>query len=116
MVKKQTWGDLFEYVSKKVNFHEKIKGDVNSTTWTCKGGKDKTFVKEFCEAHNISFNLVEGFLELCGGYCDCEVLFNATNQLKDDDPIGKINIDCSKGIQNLYDDTVVPNMPKVDTK
>jgi hypothetical protein len=71
------WDNLFDYLEVKVNFH-KVKG---KTTWTC--DNQLTFTKEFCDINNLDFEKVKSTLNTFGGYCDCEVLFNAQDHLTD---------------------------------
>ena len=59
------------------DFKEDAEG---KTTWKCKGGKDKSKAIEILKKMGISENVIIEFLSLCesyGGYCDCEILFNA---------------------------------------
>ena len=73
--------DLYSFLEKKVNFHEKIKGDPNSMTWNC---KDFAFVEEFCTLNKINPIKLKKILNKNGAYCDCEVLFNTTRYIKED--------------------------------
>lgn len=79
------WGDLFDYVSEKVNFRQKNglpyddATDPNDITWTC--NHDHTFVKEFCSQHNLDYEVVGDRLRNTGGYCDCEVLWNSVEAI-----------------------------------
>jgi Protein of unknown function (DUF2695) len=63
------------------NFTQKIPGDIESITWTCDGTLKLT--RQWMRAHGIdeSANIPE--LEECGGFCDCEVLFNVAHAPRD---------------------------------
>ena len=66
------------------NFIEKIKGDPSSITWKCKGGNDKSFSRKILTKMKIGKEDQEIFLKQCeqnGGYCDCEILFNAEEKM-----------------------------------
>lgn len=77
MIHELKWDSLFAYLEAQVNFRKDKKG----TTWTC--DNQLTFTKKFCEANHLDFEKVKSTLNTFGGYCDCEVLFNAENHLKD---------------------------------
>lgn len=70
------WNELLLHLQRKVHFR-KVKGD---TTWNCDG--ELTFTKEFCKKKGLDFNGVALVLANFGGFCDCEVLFNAAEFLK----------------------------------
>jgi hypothetical protein len=71
-----TYGDLFDYLEKYCNFHERdTDGEI---TWTCDCTLKAT--KKFCKDHSLFFPSVKKELENKGGYCDCEVLFNVINR------------------------------------
>lgn len=77
-----TKGQLDEFFSslegaEGCNFKEDTEGKV---TWKCKGGNDKSKAIEILKKMGISEKVMVEFLSLCesyGGYCDCEILFNA---------------------------------------
>jgi hypothetical protein len=71
------WDKLFGYLETKCNF-KKVKG---KTTWVCDG--ELKFTKMFCEENNLDFDKVKATLNTFGGYCDCEVLFNAVSHLEE---------------------------------
>lgn len=75
------WGDLFEFVSDKVNFHQ-VNGEWN---WTCHG--DLRFAKEFIEKCGLNEEEVLEKLRNTGGYCDCEVLFNSAEVIDENLPL-----------------------------
>lgn len=69
--KYKEYQDMFNYISRKCNFHEDDKG---KTTWTCNG--DLRFAEAWCKYHKMDFQRIKHILEFFGGHCDCEVLFN----------------------------------------
>lgn len=75
MAEKIIYGDLFAHVALRVAMHEKD-GKLYSN---CKN--DLRFTEEFCEQHGLDFKAVKERLESEGGYCDCEVLFNAEENI-----------------------------------
>lgn len=63
------------------NFKEDDEGKV---TWKCTGGNDKSKAIEILKKMGISENVITEFMSLCeshGGYCDCEILFNAEERI-----------------------------------
>ncbi len=53
-------------------------------TWKCKSGNDKSLAKKILKKMKISENDITELLEECdehGGHCDCEILFNAKDDL-----------------------------------
>lgn len=79
--------DLFDFVSEKVNFRSTQGKPINeekpeNITWTCH--HDLRFVKEFCERHSIPNEQIISELKAWGGYCDCEVLWNAVDHIDGD--------------------------------
>ena len=60
------------------NFRQKDSEDINTVTWNCKGGKDKSLAKTILKKHfsNIDIEETMNYFEEHGGYCDCEILFN----------------------------------------
>jgi len=84
---KMKWKDLFDYVSKKVNFRYK-EGKPKTTEnviWACYG--DLGFVRKFCKKHGIPISSVISRLNETGGYCDCEVLFNSIEHIDENEEI-----------------------------
>lgn len=77
--KKMKYEKLYDYLRKKCNFRKEKGKD----TWTCFG--DLRFVKEFCKKHNLNFKKIKERVEGTGGYCDCEVLFNSTEKINDNE-------------------------------
>lgn len=64
------------------DFKEDEKGKV---TWKCKGGKDRSKAFEILRKMEISEKDIAVFISLCetyGGYCDCEILFNAEEHIR----------------------------------
>lgn len=73
----------------KIEFFKRLEGKEgcnfrktkkHGIVWTCGGGNEKSFAKKILTAMKITGRTQEEFLELCdkhGGYCDCEILFNA---------------------------------------
>ena len=83
------WKDLFDFMEEKVDFRHKDglpydpeTTDANDITWTC--NHDHTFVKEFCEQHNLNYEAVGERLRNTGGHCDCEVLLNSVEAIDED--------------------------------
>ncbi len=61
------------------------KDENGKVIWRCKGGKDKSKAFEILRKMEISEKEIAGFISLCeqyGGYCDCEILFNAEEHLR----------------------------------
>ena len=82
------WGELYEYLETYIKF-----GDGKSTpmSMTCKS--DLHCVKDFCYNKKINFEKVKVVCEQFGGFCDCEVLLNVTDDCDDKLPIvGQINM------------------------
>jgi hypothetical protein len=80
-IKYKEWKDLFRYIDRKCNFHEKKKGDPKSMTWTCFG--DLRFAESFCKRHKLDSERVKHILQFFGGFCDCEILFNVNTERYD---------------------------------
>jgi predicted PP-loop superfamily ATPase len=60
------------------------KDENEKITWKCKGGTDKSKAFEILRKMKISEKEIAGFISLCeqyGGYCDCEILFNAEEHI-----------------------------------
>lgn len=72
--------DLYNFLDKKCNFHEKEKGKPETMTWKCNGFQ---FVKEFCKKNKIDYKKLLSILNNNGAFCDCEVLFNVTEHIKE---------------------------------
>lgn len=61
------------------------KNDKGETTWKCKGGNNKSKAREILKKMKIPEKDMIEFLCLCdryGGYCDCEILFNAEEHFR----------------------------------
>lgn len=58
------------------NFREEVPGDSKTITWTCKGGKDKSFSKNLLKDYNVDIEGSLSWFEKNGGFCDCEILYN----------------------------------------
>ena len=57
------------------------------TVWDCKGGMDKTFsekILDLMELSNMKLQGVLTYVEEFGGHCDCEVLFNAADRIREE--------------------------------
>jgi len=96
-----TMGDLFDYVEKKCDFHQRP-GLHGKTTWTCYG--DFRFTEEFCKAHNLDFEAVKEMLEGNGGYCDCEIIFNVVDDVSRETPLSseEIKTTMRKGLERRF--------------
>lgn len=58
--------------------------DFKNGSWKCKGGNDKTKSAEILE--NIGCNdeeiaLMHDYVDVFGGHCDCEIVFNAMDRM-----------------------------------
>ena len=61
------------------NFYKDKKGEIK---WSCRGNFD--FARKLLRAMQVKNKDAEDFLSLCedrGGYCDCEILFNAEDRI-----------------------------------
>lgn len=66
------------------NFHTNSHKEVR---WTCAGDNDQSLSKKILKKMNIPDGEAEEFLKKAssyGGYCDCEIIFNATEKLLND--------------------------------
>jgi len=64
------------------NFRERVQGDPESTIWDC--GYEQELSRKILTRMNIPKVEQDEFLEECrelGGYCDCEIIFNAGERL-----------------------------------
>ena len=55
-------------------------------TWQCEGGLDKSLSRAILYNMGITKKEIKEFLNECeklGGYCDCEILFNTAERLKE---------------------------------
>jgi len=68
---KPTRRDFYNYLVDKCCFSKDCR------SWICFG--DLTFVAEFCIENDIVFEQAKEFCNDRGGFCDCEVIFNAFN-------------------------------------
>ena len=62
--------DLFNYL------------DDTLTRWSCPNYLYWT--KKFCDEHQLVFDAVKTILEDYGGFCDCEVILNAPEDIAED--------------------------------
>jgi len=79
MEKEKTYNDLFDFVEDKCNFRKDKKGKF---VWNCNG--KLRFVEEFFILNKINKQIQENViakLKKCGGYCDCEVIFNCMDNI-----------------------------------
>jgi len=63
---------------------EKVDGE-DKTVWECNGGNDQSKSKKILKSMEIPKRERDEFLKKCrqlGGYCDCEIIFNAKDRLK----------------------------------
>lgn len=66
-------------------FFERLEGPMGCDfkedgSWRCKGGNDKSLARAVLAGMGIDGKEADEFLEQCheyGGYCDCEIIFNA---------------------------------------
>ena len=66
------------------NFKEKIKGDPNSISWNCDSSDKYPLAKKVLTLMGVPKDEQKDLLEKAqesGGYCDCEILFNADEYL-----------------------------------
>ena len=62
--------DLFDYLNTIL------------TQWTCP--HSFYWTKKFCEEHGLDFSAVIQILQDYGGFCDCEVILNAPEDIDQD--------------------------------
>ncbi|HEY5630929.1 MAG TPA: DUF2695 domain-containing protein, partial [Nitrososphaeraceae archaeon] len=63
-----------------------FKDGVNGLTWRCNGGTDKSYSIAILKDMKFSPVQIDEILQVAeegGGFCDCEVLFNAIETLED---------------------------------
>lgn len=78
----EQWEDLFMRLEGPdgCNFRE----GPNGGTWDCKGGTDLTFTKAFLEEmldDQAERDRVLSVIDVFGGHCDCEVVFNVQERV-----------------------------------
>lgn len=81
------WGVFFSKLHEKVNFHMG-KGGV---TFDCDHTLNKS--EEICKELKANWTLVKHDIESFGGYCDCEVLFNAAEEIPHDRRLPQFDLD-----------------------
>ncbi len=72
-------------------FLEKLEGSEGCDfkedgTWQCEGGLDKSLSRAILYNMGITKKKIKEFLSECeklGGYCDCEIIFNTAERLKE---------------------------------
>ena len=52
------------------------------TQWTCP--HNYYWTKKFCAKHELDFPAVKQILQEYGGYCDCEAILNAPEDINED--------------------------------
>lgn len=67
--------------SEGCDFKEEIPGDVDSITWRCAGGWDKTYATAILRdiathRDDVDVEASLAYYNEHGGHCDCEILFN----------------------------------------
>ena len=63
------------------NFRKNNKGE---DIWKCKGGQDTSLARKILKEMGIGKAEADAFLKKCesfGGFCDCEVIFNAKTKM-----------------------------------
>lgn len=65
-----TYGDLYEHLEKMENCDNKL-----------------TKTEEWCSSVGVDFQTLKYSLELTGGFCDCEVLYNSMERIPEETPI-----------------------------
>src|SRR5207248_831423 len=66
------------------DFREKVHGDPETSTWRCRGGHDKrnsTYILRAMGLGDADIAAVHLVVDVLGGHCDCEILFNAAPQM-----------------------------------
>ena len=87
-----TYGDMFDFVEKRVNFRKDEKGN----HWDCSATIERPFLHEFFALNSIDPETQERVLKILnatGGYCDCEILFNSAFGFPRDMPLSERNTD-----------------------
>jgi hypothetical protein len=73
------WDEFCERLEGPEGCHFRPRLDQPGSTWTCAGGRDKTFAIQILTAMGFSSEDIAWslqFFEVHGGFCDCEILFN----------------------------------------
>lgn len=73
------YAQLFKYLKEKVNFRKQKE----TVHWNCDG--HLTFTEQFCKENNLPKDRVIARCEKTGGFCDCEVLFNSTDNIDEEE-------------------------------
>lgn len=66
------------------NFKQKEKGKPESITWECDNSIERPQARKVLQDMKVPANEIEEIMDICehnGGYCDCEILFNAEEAL-----------------------------------
>lgn len=70
------WQEFAERLEGEEGCNFRKDGD-GKITWSCKGGRDKTFAATILRMMpDIDVDASLAFFEAHGGHCDCEILFN----------------------------------------
>ncbi len=82
------WAEFFDRLEgpEGCDFKEDADG---KTTWNCAGGNDKTHARAILTAMSLDPIHISDVLhevEYFGGYCDCEILFNAAPRIAETRP------------------------------
>jgi len=88
-----TYGDLFDFLEKKTNFHKDEKGN---TRWDCTATAERPHLHEFFSSNSIDPETQERILKVInetGGYCDCEILMNTAFGFPRDIPLSEPSAD-----------------------
>lgn len=83
-----TYHDLFRYLAEKCDFRKR-RSD-GEYTWNCDG--KLTFTEQYCRDHFLDFESTKGYLELMGGWCDCEVLFNVEGHMDEEMSLPRLSM------------------------
>lgn len=70
------WNEFVERLEglEGCNFHKRDDGEIQ---WKCAGGNDKSLARAILESMmSIDVDASLKYFESCGGWCDCEILFN----------------------------------------
>ena len=66
------------------NFHLKDEKKPESVVWTCDNTEERPLANKILRGMKISESEIGEIMDICdhnGGYCDCEILFNAEEAL-----------------------------------
>ena len=84
-----TWGDFFSRVEELCEFKDDTDKD-KGLTWMC--DHDHRRCVQACGELGGDWDIIGTMLMQSGGYCDCEVIFNSTEYIDEDEllPLGEI--------------------------